>query len=63
MNDTGYHTGHMAEDLAEREYLHLTMQELLKIAEKAIQARWLSLATDEPDKVREIYNINFPGEA
>jgi hypothetical protein len=38
------------------------MQELLKVAEKAIQGRWLALAQREPEKVREIYKINFPGE-
>jgi hypothetical protein len=62
MSDTEYHEGYMAAELAEREYLALTMQELLKVAEKAIQGRWLALAQREPEKVREIYKINFPGE-
>ena len=56
------HEGDMAEELAEREYVSLTIYELMDMARDTLREKWLQRAIESPQEVREAYKVYFiPG--
>ena len=53
---TDFHEGHMAEELAEREYVSLTVYEMMDMARATLRTKWLDRAVREPEEVREAYS-------
>ena len=61
MSSTEFHTGDMALALAEYDVQHMTVQELVAIAQDSVVSSWLHKAEFYPELVRDQYN-NLIGE-
>ena len=50
------HEGDFAEELAEREYVSLTVLEMMDMARATLRVKWLDRAMRDPESVREAYS-------
>lgn len=55
------HEGDMAEELAEREYVSLTVYEMMDMCRDTLRWKWLQRAIDSPEEIREAYKSLNPG--
>ncbi len=53
--DTAFHEGHMAEELAEMEYHSITLPEAMELVRESLQKSWLETAQNNPAFVRLAY--------